>query len=61
MGDGGTGLCGGQGGPSRVGEEIENFYRPAGLAYFFGEPVPVGGLLRKKSCVFKAEGLEMER
>ena len=58
--------CGsGQRGAASVGEKIQDFERPAGflrlrLLYYRRKPIPVDGLLRKKSRVFEAERLQAE-
>ena len=52
------GCC--KGGTACVGEEIQHLDRAAGIFDFFREPVPVCGLLREKTGVLEAEGLELE-
>ena len=52
------GCC--QRGPSGVGKKIEHFYGASGALDLFREPVPVGGLLREKTGVLEAEGLQIK-
>ena len=53
----------GHGSTAGVGKEVQHLYRAAAafLDLISRKPVPVGRLLRKKSRVLKAEGLQVKR
>ena len=56
---GNSGTCGGcgQGSAAGVGKEVQYLDRTSGIADLFRKPVPVGGLFREQSGMFKTERL----
>ena len=55
-----TGLGCGNSCSACVGEEVQDLDRAVGFLNKRREPVPVGSLLREKTCVLKTEGLKIK-